>query len=87
MIIVIFTGDCSARAVHDDVYHCQCLYWCCCCSDFILTCDGSSNAKKYTIACVCAGVAVIVITVVFTGDGSSNTMTYTIACVYVGVAV
>ena len=41
----------------------------------------------YIIACVYAGVAVIVIIVVFTGDSSSNSMTYIIACVYAGVAV
>ena len=35
----------------------------------------------YIIACVSAGVADIVIIVVFTGDGSSNKMTYIIACV------
>ena len=49
--------------------------------------DGSSNTMTYIIACVYAGVAVIVIIVVFTGDGSSNTMTYNISPVFAGVAV
>ena len=41
----------------------------------------------YIIARVYAGVAVIVIIVVFVGDGSSDTMKYIIACVCAGVAV
>ena len=41
----------------------------------------------YIIACVYAGVALIVGIVVYLGDGSSNSMTYIIARVYAGVAV
>ena len=55
----------------------------------VFTGNGNSNTMPYIIACVYAGVAVIVtvIIVVFTGDGNSNTMTYIIAGVCAGVAV